>query len=101
MPLILEYEAAGRRIATTLKLGMPDIDEILNYFCSVGERHRIHYLWRPQLPDPKDDMILELAVAAQAEAIVTFNRRHFGELKRFGIKVITPQELLFQIGEGK
>jgi len=66
----------------------------------VGERHQIHYLWRPQLHDPKDDMILELAMAAQANAIVTFNKDHFKEASDFGIEVITPQALLSRIGVG-
>ncbi len=101
VPLILEYQAAAQRILPSTRLGKQDIDELIDFFCSVGERHQIHYLWRPQLQDPKDDMILELAMAAQANAIVTFNVNHFKEVLHFGIEVISPQDLLLRIGAGK
>jgi putative PIN family toxin of toxin-antitoxin system len=101
VPLILEYQAASQRILPSTRLGKQDIDELIDFFCSVGERHQIHYLWRPQLQDPKDDMILELAMAAQANAIVTFNMNHFKEVLHFGIEVISPQDLLSRIGAGK
>jgi predicted nucleic acid-binding protein len=38
----------------------------------------------PSVPDPKDDMVLELAVASQARYIVTFNGKHFAAVERFG-----------------
>ncbi len=43
--------------------------------CLVGRKHKIHYLWRPRERDPKDDMVLEVAVAGQCEIIVTYNKR--------------------------
>jgi predicted nucleic acid-binding protein len=46
----------------------------------------------------KDDMILELAVASQCPYIVTYNKRHFRGAEQFGVRVITPQELLEKIG---
>ena len=39
----------------------------------VSEHRRIFFLWRPFLKDPKDDMVLELAVEAEVEYIVTHN----------------------------
>lgn len=77
VPLILEYQAAAQSSLPSTRLGRQDIDGLIDFFCAVGERHQIHYLWRPQLQDPKDDMVLELAMAAQANAIVTFNKSHF------------------------
>ncbi len=76
-----------------------DIDDILDYLCRVSSHQTIHYLWRPFLPDPKDDMVLELAVAAQCEYIVTFNQRDFRGTDQFGIVVIQPREFLKRIGE--
>jgi hypothetical protein len=35
----------------------------------------VHFLWRPQLRDPCDEMVLETAVNGRAAAIVTFNER--------------------------
>ena len=32
-----------------------DVDDFINYFCSVGVKHRIPYRWRPQLPDEADE----------------------------------------------
>jgi len=49
-------------------------------------------------PDPGDTKVLESAFAAQADFIVTFNKRHFPDAERFGIKLVTPHELLAEIG---
>lgn len=99
VPLVLEYEAIAKRQADELGLDLQGIEEIIGYFCLVANQHKIHYLWRPILPDPKDDMILELAVAAQCQYIVTYNQKDFRGAERFGISVITPQRFLQEIGE--
>ena len=65
----------------------------LRYLASVAHLQDIYYLWRPQLRDPNDDMVLELAVAAQAKYIVTHNIRDFQNLK-FDIVAITPADFL-------
>jgi predicted nucleic acid-binding protein len=78
---------------------MAEIDTIIDYLCMVGERHKIYYLWRPHLRDAKDDMVLELAVTARSDAIITYNKQHFLGAKRFGLSVISPRELLDRIGE--
>lgn len=100
VPLVIEYEAAGKRL-TGKKTGLTasDIDNILDYVCSVAHRRRIHYLWRPFLSDPKDDMVLELAVTAGCEIIVTYNKNDFAGAEQFGIHVMTAQEFLREIGE--
>ena len=63
-----------------------------------GQHYKIYYLWRPFLRDPKDDMVLELAVASNANSIITYNRADFKGADHFGIKVITPKDLLTQVG---
>ena len=64
-------------------------------FAARSELRLIHFLWRPFLPDPADDMVLELAVAARATHIVTFNVRHFVDVERvFGIRPVTPGQFL-------
>jgi predicted nucleic acid-binding protein len=45
-----------------------------------------HFLWRPQLRDPTDELVLEAAVNGQAAAIVTFNRRDFGAVPAPGLE---------------
>ena len=73
--------------------------DILDYLCMVSEHRRIFFLWRPFLKDPKDDMVLELAVEAEVEYIVTHNLKDFHGVEHFGIKAITPKEFLRKIGE--
>jgi len=98
VPLVLEYEDVARRHSRSLGLAFQDIDDILDYLCSVASCHQVYYLWRPYLPDPKDDMVLELAVEAECSHIVTFNMSDFRGIERFGIRVVTPQAILSEIG---
>ncbi len=99
VPLILEYEDAAKRLGREFGLTHGDIEDILDYICSVADLREIHYLWRPILKDPQDDHVLELAVAS-AQFIVTYNRRDFTGAEKFGITVVTPHEFLKRIGEG-
>ena len=98
VPLVLEYEEVAKRQANEIGLSLSDIDDILNYLCAVGIPHRVHYLWRPVLPDPKDDMVLELAVVGQCAFIVTYNDRHLRGAEQFGVRVVSPQGFLLKIG---
>ncbi|MDN5943150.1 MAG: putative toxin-antitoxin system toxin component, PIN family [Nitrospira sp.] len=100
VPLLFEYEDAGKRLVGK-KGGLKsrDIDDILDYVCSVAHRRTVYYLWRPFLRDPKDDMVLELAVAAGCDIIVTYNKDDFDGVEQFGIRVMTAQEFLQKIGE--
>jgi putative PIN family toxin of toxin-antitoxin system len=98
VPLLLEYEEIAKRHARALGLTHQDIDDILDYLCSVAGLHDIFYLWRPYLPDPEDDMLLELAVEAGCRRIVTFNQRDFHGIEQFSVRAVTPQEFLSQIG---
>jgi len=101
VPLVLEYEAIAKRQSRQLGLSHADIDDILDFVCRVGRHHAIHFLWRPRLRDPGDDMVLELAVEAEAEFIVTFNIRDFSGAQDFGVRAIRPQALLEMVGEKK
>lgn len=49
--------------------------------------------------DPKDEMVLELAVAAGCDTIVTYNKRDFRGVEKFGIRLLTAQEFLQELGE--
>lgn len=94
VPLVLEYEAVVRRQSRELGLAYADIDDVLDYLCSVGESHAIFSLWRPFLSDPRDDLVLELAVEAQASYIVTHNLRDFAGVEQFGVTALSPGALL-------
>jgi predicted nucleic acid-binding protein len=100
VPLILEYEEVAKRLVGK-KTGLrpSDVDDILDYVCSVANRRKVYYLWRPFLKDPKDDMVLELAVSAGCDIIVTYNKGDFEGVEQFGVRVMTAQEFLRAIGE--
>jgi predicted nucleic acid-binding protein len=99
VPLVFEYESAGKKAARTVGLKHSDINDIIDYLCSVAEHHKIHFLWRPFLRDPSDDMVLELAVESGASYIVTFNLKDFEGISGFGVSAVTPQEFISMIGE--
>ena len=97
VPLVLEYEDVAKRPGLVPALSEQEVDDVLDYLCFVGHRHPIFFLWRPFLKDPKDDMVLELAVEAQCECIITFNQKDFAGSEQFGIVTLTPQEFLRKI----
>ena len=98
VPLFIEYKSIIKRNRSKIKLSDEKINDILNYLCLVSEHHEIYYLWRPFLRDPKDDMILELAVTARCKYIVTYNIRDFKGVEQFGIKVLSAKDFLNKIG---
>ena len=95
--LLFEYEEVLRRNHAVLGLSGRDIEDVLDGLCNRGECRRIHFLWRPQLPDPKDDHILELAVAGGSADIVTHNVSDFGAAVSFGVRIIRPADLLGEL----
>ena len=99
VPLFLEYEDVVKRADSGLSLSAAEIDDILDFICSEANLREIFYLWRPVLPDPKDDFILELAVEGRCDFIVTYNVRDFVGAEKFGVAVTTPQEFLRKLGE--
>jgi putative PIN family toxin of toxin-antitoxin system len=99
VPLILEYEDVAKRLIGLIGPTADDIDDVLDYICRVARPRAVFYLWRPFLRDPKDDMILELAVVGNCRFIVTFNQRDLQGAELFGIQVVTPKKFLQGIGE--
>ncbi len=97
--LVAEYEAVAKRMLAQTQLTDQDLEDILDFLCAVANKREVFFLWRPLLPDPGDDMVLELAVAAGVQYIVTFNRRHFASSEQFGIQIVTPQVFLERIGQ--
>jgi len=93
VPLVLEYEAVLLRHLTA-DLRADDVEVFVDYLCALAHKQTVFYLWRPLLKDPGDDMVVEVAVAASCEAIVTHNIRDFGRAKDLGLAVLTPGEFL-------
>ena len=69
----------------------------LRYLCSQSQMQEIHFLWRPLLPDPDDDMVLELAFAAGCQHIITHNVSDFRGSQQLGVTALTPREFLNRI----
>ncbi len=95
--LLFEYEDILKRNQVDLGLSNQEIDRVLDYFCMMSDHQKIYFLWRPYLPDPKDDHLLELAVASGTKLIVTHNTKDFQGIEEFGIRPITPKEMLEKI----
>jgi putative PIN family toxin of toxin-antitoxin system len=100
VPLALEYESVCNRAEHRLAAGLSERQTAMfvNTVIALAEPGTIHFLWRPQLHDPNDEMVLETAVNGQADAIVTFNIRDFGEApNRFGIELLLPRSAIKRI----
>jgi predicted nucleic acid-binding protein len=93
-PLLFEYEDVLKRNQVLLNLESAEIEIILDNLCSFAQFQKVYFLWRPYLPDPKDDMVLELAVAANSQTIVTHNLKDFAGIDKFGVEAITPKAFL-------
>ena len=94
VPLVLEYEDALLRHLPESVFTEDDVRNLIDYVCDVAVQQEIFFLWRPFLSDPKDDHVLEVAVAARCNAIVIHNIRDFRGAAKFGIDVMTPGRFL-------
>lgn len=90
----MEYESIAIRELDKLNLSEEDINDFLDYICTIGEKCKIYYLWRPYLKDIKDDFVLELAFNSDSDFIVTYNKKDFKKIEKFGIKAFNPREFL-------
>ena len=100
VPLAIEYEAICRKSEHRQAVGLSQrqVDVFLDAVIAMAEPVETHFLWRPQLRDPNDEMVLEAAVNGRANALVTFNLRDFGHVpKRFGVDVLLPREAIVRI----
>jgi putative PIN family toxin of toxin-antitoxin system len=98
VPLIIEYEDVLRRGKLPVSITEKDICDFIDFFCHVGDKQDIFFLWRPFLLDPSDDLVLEVAVAGVCDAIITYNKRHFKNVEKFGLRILDPKEFLTEIG---
>ena len=71
----------------------------VRYLASQSHLQEIHFLWRPFLPDANDDMVLELAFAADCRYIITHNVKDFHGSEQLGVVAISPREFLNVIGK--
>jgi predicted nucleic acid-binding protein len=100
VPLALEYESVCGQAEHRLAAGLSErqVDIFVSAVIALAEPVAIHFLWRPQLRDANDEMVLEAAVNGKADALVTFNMRDFGDAPiRFGVEVLLPRAAITRI----
>jgi predicted nucleic acid-binding protein len=92
--VVFEYEDVLSRPERLAAAGaeLADAGRFVDAICAIAEWIRPTWLWRPQLRDPDDEMVLEAAVSGGAE-IVTFNTRDFAPANRFGVRVLRPRDV--------
>ena len=103
LPLYLEYEDVLQRDRILSRGIDPEAArELCEDLGAVAKAQVVHFVWRPWLRDPDDDMVLEAAVASGSRYIVTFNLKDFrghGVERAFGIDVVTPAAMISLIEE--
>jgi putative PIN family toxin of toxin-antitoxin system len=97
--LVFEYEEILKREREQLGLSLEDVDDIIEGICAIAVHRMIFYMWRPVARDADDDFLIDLAVEAQADFIITYNVRDLQAAEIFGIKVVSPKQFLQTIGE--
>lgn len=98
--LAMEYEAICQRPEQRLAAGLNErqVNIFVSAVIAMAEPVETHFLWRPQLRDPNDEMVLEIAVNGRADALVTFNVRDYGEVpSRFGVDLLLPRAAIGRI----
>jgi putative PIN family toxin of toxin-antitoxin system len=99
-PLFLEYEDVLKRSEqlAVSRLSLADVDTALDALAALVEPVETHLSWRPQLPDPDDEMVLEAAINGRADALVTYNTAHFrAAAARFGVRLVRPADILHEV----
>lgn len=97
--IAFEYEDVLTRYQKELGLSEVDIADLIDALCALSVRHEdIYFRWRPELPDEDDEFILDLAVVAQCDYIVTHNVKDFRGSEKFGVSAIGPRDFLQRIG---
>lgn len=98
--LAIEYEAVCHEPEHQIAAGLSpeEVSQFVTAVIALAEPVTIHYLWLPQLRNPNDEMVLEVAVNGQADAIVTFNRKDYGCVaESFNLEVLLPAQVIKRI----
>ena len=99
-PFFLECEDVLQRPEHRLVHGLNEaaIQDFLSEFAALVEPVELHFRWRPQLRDTKDEMVLEAAINGNADVLVTHNISDFSDAGlRFQVPVLSPGHLLKRV----
>jgi putative PIN family toxin of toxin-antitoxin system len=100
VPLLFEYEAVLKRENQRLAHGLTDtqLERALQLITQACDLQPLHFLWRPQLQDVADEMVLETAINARVDMLVSFNQRHLhAAAAKFGLDCVVPATCLFEL----
>lgn len=92
--LVLEYESVILRPGLIPHFTPEELRKIVDGLCRLADHQQVFFAWRPFLPDPNDDLVLELAVAASAAFVITHNISDFRDSESMGVRAITPATTL-------
>jgi uncharacterized protein len=99
--LLAEYEDVVRREALFegCRLTLAQREELLDIFLSVCRWQHTYFSWRPNVRDEGDNHIVELAVAAAASHVVSWNVRDFAamELRFPALRFVSPPQFLKEL----
>src|SRR5690242_14329726 len=97
VPLAVEYEAVCSEAEHRLAAGLSEreVGIFIDAVIAMAEPVETHFLWRPQLRDRGDEMVVEAAGNGRANLLVTFKSRDYGPVaSRFCIKLVHPRDAL-------
>jgi putative PIN family toxin of toxin-antitoxin system len=100
VPLLFEYEAILKRDRQRDAHGLTDaeLERALQLVTKACDTQPLHFLWRPQLQDVADEMVLETAINGRVDCLVTFNQRHLHDAaQRFNLRCVRPAECLHEL----
>lgn len=96
--LFIEYEdvASRKEIIDKSPYSFREVRELLDALYSISQWTKIYYLWRPNLPDENDNYIVELAIAGNANAIVTHNKKYLknSQLRFPNLRIKLPEQVI-------
>ncbi len=96
-----EYCGVLRRSTEILNCDAATVERFLDFLAQLMEFQEVYFLWRPPMRDEADDKVLECAVAARVDFLVTFNGRDFVGSELFQVRVVTPAQVLQYLREEK
>jgi putative PIN family toxin of toxin-antitoxin system len=100
VPLLFEYEAILKRDSQRAahRLTEAELERALQLITKACDTQPLHFLWRPQLNDVADEMVLETAINGRVDMLVTFNQRHLHDTaQRFKLRCMRPAQALQEL----